>query len=517
MYFIEQTIKLPFPVLQEKKGKKNNKYTFETKEECEKYFLNFIQDKKEDKILSFFEKIKNDNFNHVLLYYFELLANNYFNEIKNKYKKNENQNINSKTKEECVELILERNLSFFIKALEHLDKTVENKNLDENNLNNLGKIYSIAYIKLYLKYLAEIFIYNNELIDLKPVIDVLSSKKINMRKVIQIFFFKNCFIHFDNYNIFKDYILKDEKFGKIYSDILESGKSEKENYILNYNFMPNNDFSEDYLKSLLQFMNSKNNNFDKLNSFITSDFLENNGYDLLFCILINHLVSFFYSTEKEISINALNNFKNEFNKISNELGISQNISNILNILFEINDLMTNKLREGLTQEQFEILMNSFRYVLLSSQCNNNNFYYNLLSRQINEYISNNYIIGTFPYNNIVINSYYYLEDISKFFDAKEKIGYYVCSCGQYYSIANCTLPVTSYNCTNCNKPIGGINYKLYGAEVGQTDHFRIVMNEEDKKKAINGNIPYLYLNEYKSRYVDKYLKEQPKGLKKKRN
>ena len=83
-----------------------------------------------------------------------------------------------------------------------------------------------------------------------------------------------------------------------------------------------------------------------------------------------------------------------------------------------------------------------------------------------------------------------------------------------HSIADCTLPVTSDNCTNCNKPIGGINYKLYGAEVGQTDHFRIVMNEADKNKAINGNIPYLYLNEYKSRYVDKYLKEQPKGLKK---
>ena len=57
-----------------------------------------------------------------------MLANNYFNEIKNKYKKNETQNINNKTEEECAELILERNLSFFIKALEHIDKTVENKN-----------------------------------------------------------------------------------------------------------------------------------------------------------------------------------------------------------------------------------------------------------------------------------------------------------------------------------------------------------------------------------------------------
>ena len=62
------------------------------KNNAKKYFLNFINDKKEDKILSFFEKIKNDNFAHVLLHYFELIANNYFNEIKNKYKRNTNEN-----------------------------------------------------------------------------------------------------------------------------------------------------------------------------------------------------------------------------------------------------------------------------------------------------------------------------------------------------------------------------------------------------------------------------------------
>ena len=513
LYFIEQTVKLPFPILQEKKGKKSNKYTFDTKEECEKYFLKFIQSKKDDKILPFFEKINNDTFNHVLLYYFELVANNYFNEIKYKYEKNEN--IAHKSKEESTELVLGRNLSYLNKALDFLDKTVENKNLEENNLNNLGKIYSIAYIKLYMKNLAEIFIYDNDKIDLNPVIEILSSSKNNMRKVIAIFFFKNCFTHFDNYNIFKDYIIKDEKFGKIYSDILESGNNgKKENYILNYNFMPNNDFIEAYLKFLLQFMNIKNINFEKLNLIITSEFLDSNGYDLLFCILINHLISFFYSAEKDISINALKNFKNEFNKISEELGISQTTTSLFNVLFDINELMTNKIKDGFTQEQFEIIMHSFRFVLLTSQTNNNNFYYNLLTPQINEYIQNNYIIGIFPNNNVVISSFYSLEEFSKVQNPLVKLGYYVCTCGQHYALENCTCPGEIHHCVNCNRQIGGQNHKLLGPEVGQTDHYRIIMNEEDKNLSIRDGIPYLYLDEYKKRYVDKFLKEQPKGIKK---
>ena len=44
LYFIEQMIKFPFPFLQEKnKGKKKNKYTFDTKEQCEKIFFIFYK------------------------------------------------------------------------------------------------------------------------------------------------------------------------------------------------------------------------------------------------------------------------------------------------------------------------------------------------------------------------------------------------------------------------------------------------------------------------------------------
>ena len=512
LYFIEQTIKLPIPIFQAKKGKKNTKHIFDKKEECEKYFLNFVN-KKDDKILSFFEKIRSETFNQVLLYYFELIANNYFNEIKNKYQTKNTRNLNDKSKEECEKLILEINLSFFNKALNFLDNIFENRNIDNNNLNNLGRIYSIAYIKLYMKYLADIFINNNDIIDLKPIVEIMSSKNNNVRKVVKIFFFKNCLTHFENYSKFKEHIIKDEIFGKIYNEILESGKNDKkENYILNYNFMPNNDYSESYLKSLLQFTNIRKNNFEKLNSFITTEFLDNNGYDLLFCILINHLISFFYSAEKDESINALNILKTEFNKISNNLGMSQLSMNLFNILFNINELITStKLKKDFTQEQFEILMNSFRYVLLISQSDNNNFYYNLLTQQINEYIQNNYIIGTFPYNNIVVNSYYDLCDIQKFSDPST--GYYVCTCGQCYALQNCTMPGEVHICKNCKRQIGGTNHKLLGSEVGQTDHYRIALNDNDKNICINNGIPYLFLDEYKRKYVDKYLNEQPKGIK----
>ena len=222
--------------------------------------MNFITEKKQDKILLFFEKIKSETFNHILLYYFELIANNYFIEIINKYKKNkkENHNMNNKTKKECAELVLKRNLLFFNKALNHLDKIFENKQLDESNLNNLGKIYSIAYIKLYLKYLVEIFIQGNNddnKIDFKPVIDIICNKENNVRKVIKIFFFKNCLEYFDNYSTFSSYMAKDEVFGKIYLDILESEINNKKenNYILNYNFISDKNFGEIYLKTLLKF------------------------------------------------------------------------------------------------------------------------------------------------------------------------------------------------------------------------------------------------------------------------
>jgi hypothetical protein len=135
-FFISETIKIKFPILLEKNDNIdiNNNFSFYTKEECEQYFLNFISEKKTDKFLIFYENIKSEIFNHVILYYFELLVNEYFKTIFDKYKYNINNNIDFKSKEECEDLLLNQNLLFLKKALNHIDNVMENKNIDPSNL-----------------------------------------------------------------------------------------------------------------------------------------------------------------------------------------------------------------------------------------------------------------------------------------------------------------------------------------------------------------------------------------------
>ena len=230
LYFIDSTVKIPFPVLLDKNTvkKAQNKYSFFTKEECEKYFLNFISLRKSDRIFSFYENIKSEIFTHVLLYYFELIANNYFNEIVNKNKESrpDPQNLNIKSEKECQELVLNQNLLYLNKALLHIDNVVENKNLEPSNLNNLGKLFSIAYVKLYIKHLAEIYIYSRDKISFEEIIKIISGNDNNSRKVIKIFFYKNCLQYFENYSKFNDSINKNKEFPftNEYRDILDSQK-----------------------------------------------------------------------------------------------------------------------------------------------------------------------------------------------------------------------------------------------------------------------------------------------------
>jgi len=252
LYFIDSTIKIPFPVLLDKNTvkKAQNKYSFFTKEDCEKYFLSFISQRKSDKIFSFYENIKSEIFAHVLLYYFELLANNYFNEIVNKYKdrRPDPQNQNIKSEKECQELVLNQNLLFLNKALLHIDNVVENKNLEPSNLNNLGKLFSIAYIKLYIKHLAEIYIYSRDKISFEEIIKIISGNDNNSRKIIKIFFYKNCLQYFENYSKFNESINKDKEFPfrTEYREILDSQKkNNKANYFLNEHFIS---FSRKILK-----------------------------------------------------------------------------------------------------------------------------------------------------------------------------------------------------------------------------------------------------------------------------
>jgi hypothetical protein len=104
-------------------------------------------------------------------------------------------------------------------------------------------------------------------------------------------------------------------------------------------------------------------------------------------------------------------------------------------------------------------MHDFRFVLFSSKNNNNNFYFNLLSQQCKEYINNNYIIGTLPFNNIFLKSYNSLNVLLRS-PTPIPTGYYICTCGQYYTLGNCTCPSVAFDCYNkqCKLKISGTGH-----------------------------------------------------------
>ena len=535
LYFIDNTIKIPFPILLEKKSSKEkepNRYSFFTKEKCEEYFLSFISKNKTDRIFSFYENIKSEKFTHVLLYYFELLANNYFNNIIAKYINSRPfpDNPNIKSEKECEELVLNQNLLYFKKALIHIDNVLENKNLDPTNLNNLGKIYAIAYIKLYIKHLAEIYIYSKDKIVFTDIVQIISGNNAesNFRKVIKIFFWKNCLQYFENYSKFNEKINNDHEFlfRKEYKEILESkSKESKSTYFLTEHFICMDNFEEKYYNDFITFTNSKNSKFSDLNSLVNKEFIDNKGIDILFCLCINHLISYYFSGEKDASVIQIEFFKNEFDKISHDLGLSQNCLNLLNKLFNIDELIKTfiskqKNDNNYTQKQFEIIMYSLRFTLQISQFKSNNFYNNLLTKQCKDIITNNYIPGALRHNNIFINTYYFLENVlSQPPIISRDQGYYVCTCGKYYVLGNCTCPYYIYECENCKRKIGGRSHILLGTkeDENQTDHFRVIKGNENltsyaKGYVDNGSIPCLHLDEFKKKYVDKHLSNQPKGI-----
>ena len=121
----------------------------------------------------------------------------------------------------------------------------------------------------------------------------------------------------------------------------------------------------------------------------------------------------------------------------------------------------------MTLQQFEIYIHTFRFALFSSKNNNNNFYFNLLSQQCKEYINNNNIIGTLPFNNIFSKSYYSLNALLRSPNLIPT-GYYICTYGQYYTLGICTYPSVTFDSYNiqCNLKISGTAHKLLGVEAG---------------------------------------------------
>ena len=178
-----------------------------------------------------------------------------------------------------------------------------------------------------------------------------------------------------------------------------------------------------------------------------------------------------------------------------------------NLLCDLQNSIFQKIADNpLSQQEFEILLYAFRFVF-STQMNKNNsknFYNCILSKDSFKYINENYIPGSFPFINEFIKSY---NDLEEKFKKVVTNGYYICKdCGYLYEILPCTLPYAKGKCPNGHE-IGGIDHKCTKKDI------RVFPDENSRKKyESNNSFESLYLNEYKQKYVDIYLKQKPKGI-----
>ena len=223
-------------------------------------------------------------------------------------------------------------------------------------------------------------------------------------------------------------------------------------------------------------------------------------------------------------MSVLGKFYSVYNELSQDrLNLEENNKKILNYIYNpntYNEFLLTKMKvknNEFTQLQLEIILYGIRFVLASQNKEKNNFYSKIISENCKEFIDINYIPGNIPFNNVYLNSYYDLSELLSNVSGRADTGYYVCPCGQYYSLQNCTFPWVLLDCSNCNGKIGGEGHVL----LDKKDHFRVFLNQEHfnenstyKYKMEHYKVPYLFLEDYKHKYIDQYLNQQPKGIEK---
>ena len=487
---------------------------FDIKYNPDSDFFDFFVKEKDNKYISFLEEINSEIFNQILLYYLELLFNEQFS-----FWLKQNKHI--------------YNYNHFHQAIDYIVFSVNNNNKNNiiniiNDVLNIKRIFCIAYIKVFIHHYAKSYI-NSELNkeeylllnDLNEFISEINSCEKNnkdIKYILLIYFFKCIYYNnkdLDNINKLKNYIIsqKDLPFKEDYLEYHQ--KIKKETFIFENCLIPMNNIDI--------YMQEKNK-IKEINP-LNFDFYNKQGFDTFYCLFINHIFSPIFDsdlTKKEEANITLNNFLKEYemNIINKKIMVTENNKIYMEIL---KNLYTKKILDKyniISQNQLEILFYSIRFVLCTNDINSNiinntsNYYSSLLQNKTSEIISSSYVPGTTPFNNVYLNSYYALKELMPITNENE-YGFYICSCGQYYTLGKCTCPAYQFNCQNCGLIIGGIGHYLEERE----DHFRLYLNKDKfnenifaRDEVISNKIPYMFFDEYKKKYIDKYLNLEPKGI-----
>ena len=492
--------------------------------ECIQDFMSTFINVDPDKI-QLFENLNNNNNENLelnILYFFECECNLYFKKLENGKKINEIKSADAVNY--MNEILLDLSFKYFEKAMNYY--------LDESrfkrNIKKLGKIYCIAYIKNYLKRLAEFIIYNKNrnILNFNGIFNKLLKNNKNKQLIysLKVFLFKSLFkLGNKNYLNFIDSIkTKNDIQTLIKHDDFEDLFSLNENkHSYNFSFININTF--EYYCKLVNMIEISQNDFNKDKEFeLIAEYINNNnikGFDILYNILINKYILDMYGNKnnKEIGENAKNIF-DKFNEMN--INLHENSKTIINYLlndklFKSKILPKLKLKDNITSEQLYILLLCIKFVVLIQYSKNNLFSLFYIQKkekkQLINFINDNFFIGAFPPKNEFIESYYEIEEHLRTQPSANAI--YICSCGKYYNVPPCGFPTEISKCVNCHLEIGGEKHIL----VKREGHYRIFLNEEARKveykrRYADKNMKYKFLDDFKKTVIDPLLKSPTKGI-----
>ena len=473
----------------------------EIKEET--YIKNFLNMENNEKLKKYKNIIKICNeldspeFNEILLYFFEVQCQSYFLAILNKFN-------NKYTEKSCEKLLLSLSFGYLKKAIQYL---YENKNKNDNNF---LKLYAIAYVKTYSYFYVEISNDHFDKCKWEEINRLLNDRDENnqlIRNMRNIYIWR---LFCKKYENFEQFINSVQNL-PIFEELKEKLKKEIDNakYIFKESFITQSSLPK-YKKLSLQIEDK----FIKNQKDIKIDYNEiNDNFDLYYSILINKIISYTYGNDKG---NIIKIMKNIYDSSYKEIKLGDEGKKLYKYLMN-DDLFQNEIvnkisDKALTQEEFEILLYSFRFIF-STQTNNKKCFYNeILKKNTSKFINNNYIPGSFPISNEFIKSYNSLEEKLK---QRLDMGYYICKdCGFLYEVKPCTFPMMTYNCPN-GHVIGGIDHVCSKKDIRvyyeQADINKFSNYWKSRQNWLNSFISTT-LKDFKINYVDKNNIQPNKGI-----
>ena len=414
-------------------------------------FLSQLEEEQDNIIIKFLNETKNLCLDEILLSLFDGKFTLFF-----------------ENKKKTEDLILNQSFDIFKKCVNY----IENKNYKMSNNNKLGFLYCISYIKYYCYHFAKI-VFNEEYQNAnKNDIYAFLNLPSNFRKVIKIYILKVLnLIILKNYNNFLDLIEEKQIF---FNDF---DFNEKVPCSLNFLFIQNEnfDFYEDIKK---QYSLCKMLNYKKTKEIL--ELLNKNNFIVFYDLLINEEISNLSSNFKQYLYDKLSHFMLD---ILNKLNLGDITNRILSLFYDINSFKFKILPciDKISLIDYEILLYSHKFAVISSMSNNNSIYWQIISPKILNNIKKIYLPGGEPNDSLKIKSG---EQIKKYFENGNTEAVYMCSCNYFYTIGNCGKPMETFKCKVCGQQIGGNNHIM----VKRPGHVRIVtkVNQNDgTEKSLN--------------------------------